>query len=63
MPPRAAVQAGADGAVSSSQELLHLSEELCMPSQLQAGSRSNYWASWKQVSTFGLAHRRLDKIP
>jgi len=62
MPPRAAAKVRAGGAVFSSQELLRLFEEQIMPSQLQASSRSNYWASWKQVLTFGLAHGELDKL-
>ena len=33
-----------------------------MPSQLQAGSRSSYWASWMQVLTFGSAHGGLHKV-
>ena len=62
MSPRAAAKVRAGGAVFSSQELLRLFEEQIMPSQLQASSRSNYWASWKQVLTFGLAHGELDKL-
>ena len=46
----------------SAPELLQLFDEQIMPAQLQPSSRANYWAGWKQVLTFGLAHGGMDKL-